>query len=72
MTDIHILKYAINGALEIWSREYDRYNANPDNPYTKARFENIDNDYNEIRRRLMAEELKLKQAEREAKYADEI
>lgn len=58
MTQLEILKYAYSGILAVWSREYDRYNEHPDNPFTKARFEMYDEKLNEIVALLYKEEQK--------------
>ena len=53
ITELQILKYAYNGVLELWGREYDRLQANPDNAITKALYEKYDKDLDEIRARLI-------------------
>ena len=58
MTQLQILRYAYNGLLEVWGREYDRLQDHPDNEITKARFEKYDNELNELRTMLIAEEQK--------------
>lgn len=56
MTELQILKYAYHGLLEIWSREYDRYQAQPDNEFTRLRYEKYDKELEELRAKLIAEE----------------
>ena len=58
MTQLEIMRYAYHGLLDIWGREYDRYQEHPENEFTRARFEKYDNELNELRDLLMEEEQK--------------
>lgn len=56
MDELKLLKLAYYGALEIWSREYDRLQANPANEITKIREEKANRDLEEIRAMLLVAE----------------
>lgn len=58
MEQLQILKYAYHGALEIWSREWDRLQKHPNNEITKHLEKKYSDDLDRIRSLLIAEEQK--------------
>lgn len=62
MTTLEILKYAYAGCLERWGREYDRLQEHPDNNITRAWYERLNKDLDEIKELILKEELREVQA----------
>lgn len=56
MEQLQLLKYAYHGILEIWSREWDRLQENPNNEITKFLEKKYSDDLDKIRELLIAEE----------------
>lgn len=69
MTKLDILRYAYEGAYDIWKLQYDKCEENPDDKDAREKLEKVAADVRELRRARLAEKLKLRQEERERKGA---